>query len=580
MKKYILLLLILSFSKYTTFAHNYGEHELIGNHAMKLFFKQLQKDSASLSAYLPLHYNSQVQEYVFTDLSKFQLPIGYGTLNALSGDHSENPLQLEEQLSTLNSEMLKVVQLHNSYLNQYHSGAPNAKLAKADPHFTKLALYNLSHFYEYGKGIKAHLNCFRIENVEDLLNPSCATKAFKRLHSTNAINMYVTVHTAAIYLAQLAGIHAKNRNPDAKKWLYYAFLYNAFADHFLEDAFSGGHLLVKRTLSSSIVNNKSLHDFYCKYGTEVVNLKGEIWTAYGDDFYNQHHNEYITKENLMQIHYPTQTEEAKRMIQAVFLSLEEVKNAFLMSKNGVENLPNIDKKIPEKSREELSFFLSNYQALTLIPLPYNTRLKTIMPDTLARNQAIKAANQKPYLRNYVRSRIANSLVIGMTNSYLLKSDYLFTGTDIRLNAGLLSSSYKFNSRQKKAGVLDAFHGYTVSFSTGKILNKPENIFKENWIIKGGLRSNFDFWVTNKRFLGIYAYNEIGYESRNKVGALVFVPQVGLQLGSLLNMNYYNMPYLLRIPAQLLLPLKFRVGAIISSQNSPAYFSGAEIDIVF
>lgn len=579
MKINTLILLIICIKQVS--AYNYGEHELIGNAAMNLFYNQLHNENTDkLSEYLPFQCDSISKTIIFSTLSKFQLPIGYGTINALSGDHSENPLHLEEQLLTLNSDLLKVINAHNTYINQYYSGAPNGKLTKLDGHFATLALKNLSHFYEYGKGIKAHIRDFEVKNIEKALSPSSVNAVFKKLHGTNAISMYLTVHTTAIHLAELAGIEAKKGNTDAKKYLYYAFLYNGFADHFLEDAFSGGHLLVKRTLLASAVNNKSLHDFYCKYGTDVVNLKGEIWKAYGDDFYNQHHSAYLNKKNLVEIEYPSQTTETQRVTDAVFLSLQDLKEGFKKGMAENNSAPIFCEKIPHNLNEKLTFFLNNYKALSLIPLPYNTKLRKIMPDTLYKNKNIKSVNQMPYLRNYVRSRIANSFVIGLTNSYLLKSEYLFKGTDLRLNFGLFSSQYKLNSSNRKAGVMDMFHGYTISYSSGRILNKPQNIFKENWIIKGGIRSNFDFWISNKRFLGIYTYNEIGFENRNSTGAIVYVPQIGLQLGSLLNINYYNKPYLLRIPMQLLLPLKFRVGCIISSKNQPTYFSGAEIDVLF
>ena len=63
-------------------------------------------------------------------------------------------------------------------------------------------------------------------------------------------------------------------------------------------------------------------------------------------------------------------------------------------------------------------------------------------------------------------------------------------------------------------------------------------------------------------------------------AFVFTPQAGVQLGSLLKINYYSMPAWARIPAQLLLPLKFRAGTIVAAGRRPTPFSGLEIDLLF
>jgi len=63
---------------------------------------------------------------------------------------------------------------------------------------------------------------------------------------------------------------------------------NAAADHFLTDAFSGGHIRTPRArlVTSSIGNieSKILHDLDNDFGVEVTNARGDRpWVAYGDD---------------------------------------------------------------------------------------------------------------------------------------------------------------------------------------------------------------------------------------------------------------------------------------------------------
>ena len=79
----------------------------------------------------------------------------------------------------------------------------------------------------------------------------------------------------------------------ASNLMFYATMYEAFAEHFLQDSFASGHQMVRRGFSASAVsNNKSLHDFYNTIPVQTANLKGETWSAYGDKRLNQNRMEY------------------------------------------------------------------------------------------------------------------------------------------------------------------------------------------------------------------------------------------------------------------------------------------------
>jgi hypothetical protein len=582
MKQILFLIAICYTSFNTSFAYNYGEHEIIGNRAMYFFYLQTKEQGFNdFMKYAPLKYDETTKEILFSSLSVYNVPIGYGTLNALSGDHAGNPLELEQELLTQNSYLLKVIALQNQYTSQYYSAAPDAKLVKVDPNYLSLAFNNKSHFYNYGKGFKEHFRLFNISSVDSIINPSFIAMAFKKLHATNAINMYVTLHTAAIYLAELAGAKAKLSDNSASRFLHYALLYNAFADHFLEDAFSSGHLLVSRSRLSSVINNKSLHDFYCKNGSEVMNINGEAWKAYGDNFFNQHHNSFNKQRSLSDVQYKPQTEESNRIINAIIFSISEIREAFQYSlKNATE--PIFSKTgIAVNQNERLQYFATHYKALSLIPLPYNSNITELKKDSIIKNSVNYSKNQIPYLRNFVRSRIANSIVAGVTTNFLANNNNIyFQGLELRLNVGLINSKYNFNSQNTKKGQTDVWHGYTISYTSGQIIeaNKIQN--GNLYLLKFGLRSNVDYWVSNKRFLGVYAYNEVGFSNQSTKYQFVYVPQIGVQLGSMLNINYYNIKPIFRIPLQLFLPLKFKAGAIISPNKKLKPFSGVEIDLAF
>lgn len=70
--------------------------------------------------------------------------------------------------------------------------------------------------------------------------------------------------------------------------LYTAYTQNAFADHFLEDSFSAGHLRTPRRGMHGTVDifmdlcSKYMHDEDCAIGLNVSRPDGQSWTCYGD----------------------------------------------------------------------------------------------------------------------------------------------------------------------------------------------------------------------------------------------------------------------------------------------------------
>lgn len=569
------LLLVLLVPR-PAFAYFFNEHEVIGNAAMQRLASAHTTRMSAFWRLLPMTYDTRSAAYAFPQLSRYQSSIGYGTLNALSGDHSVSPLALQEQLLTPNSRILRVVALQRQFAAAHFASAPDGQLAKLDPEYVKLAIRNQSHFYLYGKGASAHLAAFDPADVDRLLDPATVQAVLYRLHGTNALNAYVTIHAAAIRLAEMAG--RESDEATAKQWLYYAFLYNSFADHFLQDAFSAGHLLVKRTMFSMLVNNKALHDFYSRHGTRVVNANGEIWTAFGDEAFNQPHDGYLSNRSLRDVSYPTLTPEAERVVNAVTASLTDLADAFDRGRTALGQPGARVVEVPSEPTPRAAHVFRTFRALSHVPLPYGTNLKDLLVDSVSRRPEVQRANQRPYLRDFVRSRVANGMVLGVTTNVGIRSAEYFQGLDLRLNVGLLTSTYRFNAAGTKRGVLDAWHGYTASYTTGDIVSPRDTA--NGWTMKVGLRSNFDYWVSDERFAGLFTYTEIGMDHRGERSAFIFAPQAGAQLGSLLKVNYYRMPAWARIPAQLLLPLKFKAGTVIAAGRRPAPFSGVEIDLLF
>ncbi|MEF2985641.1 phospholipase, partial [Pseudomonas aeruginosa] len=69
-----------------------------------------------------------------------------------------------------------------------------------------------------------------------------------------------------------------------------AYAMNSFADHFLTDLFSAGHLRVPRKQLAAVVTpgelgsliSRFMHDEDSKFGLKVRNAMGAQWHAYGD----------------------------------------------------------------------------------------------------------------------------------------------------------------------------------------------------------------------------------------------------------------------------------------------------------
>lgn len=102
-----------------------------------------------------------------------------------------------------------------------------------------------------------------------------------------ALLAYIAGHAAALQQAVIA------HNTGEDKSLELAYAMNAFADHYLTDLFSAGHLRVPRKPLAAVVTPSDLgslitrfmHDEDSKFGLNVRNGHGDQWHAYGDKRY-------------------------------------------------------------------------------------------------------------------------------------------------------------------------------------------------------------------------------------------------------------------------------------------------------
>jgi hypothetical protein len=524
-------------------AYNYNEHKAIGNAALSSAITRLLQnrkfsDSSSVAHFmgdqLHLRYNPANEEWIFSELSQAPNAISYGDLNGLAGDHQSDPLAMNDQLRYRYSTLNRIVLLQTQYGEQFFTNAPDKRLLNTDFQYGLLALTNFDHFYAYGKSLSWHLQTVRRQDIIDLLIPANTERVFKRLQRQNAVRMYVTLHAVAIQLAQMAGQSVyRGDGQTANQYLFYAILYNAFADHFAQDMCAAGHLVVKRSLAGGITNNRALHDFYNQVGLPVLNLKGEVWKTNGDGTLNAPEGEWRTAQAFALLTRTPLTVKYRRAVAAAAQSIYEVLDAYLLARQGgKEDLTRLlpDGPPPGQADQREAFYLKRFGTLSLVPLPLDSDVPRYFVGS-ARVDSLTELNRIPFYRSYIRSRVANNLVLGLGSSREIGSStltYILEGRII-----LSSRHYHYQNRTRKIGTFDTWRGLTASYVWG---NRPvlvngqlESVSPSGFHqIKGGLNFVGDLWVTNNTYVGFHSYVETGVDLRYGQPALLISPSFGVQ----------------------------------------------------
>ena len=164
----------------------------------------------------------------------------------------------------------------------------------------------------------------------------------------------------------------------------------------------------------------------------------------------------------------------------------------------------------------------------------------------------------------------NSIIANLGSYNALGDSYDLIG--LRLN---MSGSNNYHDAADKTGSIDQWTGYTVAFS---IADREGQKALEQY--KAGATYNADFWVSPKRYFGVYSYLEAGLQDQNYRGRFLFSPAIGIQPGPLLGIDDYTLPRWLGIPLQMFLPFKIVFNPNIVPGLRPAYTIYGEIDLLF
>lgn len=597
----LVLFCVLTFSAY---AWDFAEHRKIGDRAMILMPERLVAAGlfpneaafyALLDTVLDVQLSEDGRSFVLNELSQAPNQVTYGTLCGLAGDHVSNPLLLETGLQAHYSKTNRTLLLEADAMQHFQTGANSVELLKVNLAYGVMAIKDLSHFYSYGDDLNDHLRKIDAELIRALASPANVNDTFAKLDRLPSMSKYFCIHIFATYLAEEAGkAHLAGDAHAASDYLFYAMLYEAFAEHFLQDSFASGHQMVRRGFGASAVsNNKALHDFYNAIPVQTANLKGEIWASYGDKRLNQNMEEYIGKESYTEIRvtdpnpyklpkgdkYERETRVFYQVVNATCQSILEVWQAYHNAVQG--EAKQILSQLPEKHEEWPAYIYAHHPVVRDFPLPFGTKLTEVPLDSAAwdRQEELQLIVQEPFTRNFIRSRVANSFSFTVTDG-LTSTTGMGAGIGGRLSLSMFNWHRFGRANAMSARKGDVIHWLYPTISGNYFWGDMKQGRPDSWDVKAGAAYNLDLFVSPRRFLGLYAYMEMGVDRRCQETRFVAAPAIGMQLGSLLGLHTFNMPGWLRIPLSYLLPLKFTVSCNKVKGRPVEWLSAYEIDILF
>ena len=597
----LVLFCVLTFSAY---AWDFAEHRKIGDRAMILMPERLVEAGlfpneaafyALLDTVLDVQLSEDGRSFVLNELSQAPNQVTYGTLCGLAGDHVSNPLLLETGLQAHYSKTNRTLLLEADAMQHFQTGANSMELLKVNLAYGVMAIKDLSHFYSYGDDLNDHLRKIDAELIRAVASPANVNDTFAKLDRLPSMSKYFCIHIFATYLAEEAGkAHLAGDAHAASDYLFYAMLYEAFAEHFLQDSFASGHQMVRRGFGASAVsNNKALHDFYNTIPVQTANLKGEIWASYGDKRLNQNMEEYIGKESYTEIRvtdpnpyklpkgdkYERETRVFYQVVNATCQSILEVWQAYRDAVQG--EAKQILSQLPERHEEWPAYIYAHHPVVRDFPLPFGTKLTEVPLDSAAwdRQEELQLIVQEPFTRNFIRSRVANSFSFTVTDG-LTSTTGMGAGIGGRLSLSMFNWHRFGRANAMSARKGDVIHWLYPTISGNYFWGDMKQGRPDSWDVKAGAAYNLDLFVSPRRFLGLYAYMEMGVDRRCQETRFVAAPAIGMQLGSLLGLHTFNMPGWLRIPLSYLLPLKFTVSCNKVKGRPVEWLSAYEIDILF
>lgn len=400
----IVFFLIFSFSlllRENAFCFWYGEHKFLGDQA---FTKAITNDPnrASLWNKLVAINSNQHQSAVLNLPNQSLQIITYGDLTAASGEYEKEFKQVFYMLvrqypqlwTSWDPKSIQKAKSDSSLIEKikHHYKVEHISLNKQDAYNdvnvifsdgSHFSMESITHFADFGSShtITDELSSAVLRFVvipegrmNSMLEYQMARQIFYRgasinspdwklnisqidsflnsLVSENIASKYCVLHTLALQFADLAGSeYSKNLISDKCKLLMQlSFIFNSYADHFLQDAFSSGHLVIK-SKDLKTFNGKGAHDYYNKEGIQVDNVDVSPWIAYGDGYLDTN-----------QINY-------QKILQASINSINDVWMRFAQHTRYPSSVTMLEELHDKSEKQILAMFMRQYSAMRVMPLP-------------------------------------------------------------------------------------------------------------------------------------------------------------------------------------------------------------------
>jgi len=275
---FIVCLLFLNIVSMDTLAWLYPEHRKIALLAIQKLTPEQRVIFNKLWAEARIGYEQRLTESVIdTSQSIGPLQLDFASWAAIAGDHSCSPKEMI--YSVLHTQwILKVadvaarldINLRNAKSGSRYTNAirdSDIKLQRADLDYATRAGSNNVHFL------------LARQEVDEAFEKYVAACLAKRA-PLNALGAYSWFHQSAILKAQR---YAENNLSDEQrsKVVLASLADEAFALHFLEDAFAAGH--IAGTWGNASLR-KGTHDYYNEKGLEVQTWDGNKLVLNGDAY--------------------------------------------------------------------------------------------------------------------------------------------------------------------------------------------------------------------------------------------------------------------------------------------------------
>jgi|GEM_PF-3271206 len=377
----LLLPLTALFSAGIVSAGLYGEHKMIGDAAFERFMAADTARREFLLRHLGL--STITAQCISSGLTAVAIKpwiggyygLTYGDINGIAGDHSRDPVEIyfgllppSQALFELNDPetgqpacvdvaqlqkaLVQAVRLHHNAIMEGERAASNFAFGLD---YLLLSYEDESHFHYVGvpaaeeladldqnlrrlfEEYRAHLFRFRDPVIE-------------RLNTTNVSAKYAMLHCAALDMMYSAGaLWNTGQQELAITFIRKALLYNGFADHYLQDAFASGHLVVRRGALHALDDNGA-HDYYGRIGLRVRNRRGDSWTSFGDGYIDRDSDTY------------------RYAVDAVAVSLEELWTMFERSRSGTTEASPLEKLVDLPQSDVGRTLVAEYGAFDIMPL--------------------------------------------------------------------------------------------------------------------------------------------------------------------------------------------------------------------